>query len=420
MQFIADLHIHSRYSRATSKEMGVPGVAAMAKKKGIALVATADFTHPQYVDELKRDLKDEGNGLFSYDGVRFILSTELNLLYNHDKRLRRIHQLVYLPSFEAVAKLTEWLDVYGKLAADGRPTLSQLSSRDLVARVLEIEPRGFVVPAHIWTPWFSLFGSNSGFDAVEECFGDMTGEVFAVETGLSSDPPMNWRVSALDRFALISNSDAHSPNRLGREANVFDCELSFDGLRAALAANDPKRLLYTIEFYPEEGKYHWDGHRSCNVVSAPEQSLAASDICPACGRRMTIGVLHRVLQLADRKADELPAGRVPFKSAVPLEEIIAEAQGVGRDTVGVGKLYDSMVAALGSEFHILLDAPIAEIEKHSNDRIALGIARMRAGEVEKIPGYDGEFGHIHVLPGTAVQPTVARDAAPGTQMGLFG
>jgi uncharacterized protein (TIGR00375 family) len=420
MQFIADLHIHSRFSRATSKEMNVPGVAAMAKKKGIDLVGTADYTHPQYVEELKRDLKDEGNGLFSHDGVHFILSTELNLLYNYNNRLRRIHQLVFLPSLESAAKLTEWLDVYGKLASDGRPTLSHLTSHDLLAKVLEIEPRGFVVPAHIWTPWFSLFGSNSGFDAIEECFGDLTGEVFAVETGLSSDPAMNWRVSALDRFTLISNSDAHSPNRLGREANVFDTELSFDGLKAALKANDPKKLLYTIEFYPEEGKYHWDGHRACNVACSPEQSLASSDLCPACGRRMTIGVLHRVLQLADRKEDEVPKGRVPFRSVVPLEEVIAEAQGVGRDTAGVGRIYDALVAALGSEFHILLDAPVKEIEKHSNDRIALGVERMRSGEVTKIAGYDGEFGHIHVLPDTVAQPTMARDAEPGTQMGLFG
>ncbi len=420
MQLIADLHIHSRFSRATSRDMSVAGVAKMAKRKGIGLVATADFTHPQYRAELKQELTDDGSGLFVHDGVRFILSTELNLLYNQGGRLRRIHQLVFVPDFDAAERLSQWLDIYGRLAADGRPTLSGLSSRELLAKVLEIEPRSFVVPAHIWTPWFSLFGSNSGFDAVEECFGDLTGEVFALETGLSSDPPMNWRLSALDRFTLVSNSDAHSPNRLGREANVFDCEPSFDALRSALRGAGPGRLLYTIEFYPEEGKYHWDGHRACGVVLSPEQTRTGGDICPVCGRRLTIGVMHRVLELADRSEDQVPPGRVPFRSAVPLEEIIAEAHGQGRDTAAVARSYDALVDALGSEFYVLLEAPTAEIARVADERIALGIERMRSGQVDRRPGFDGQFGQIRVLPDSPVGPTATRKAAPGEQLGLFG
>jgi uncharacterized protein (TIGR00375 family) len=274
------------------------------------------------------------------------------------------------------------------------------------------------VPAHIWTPWFSLYGSNSGFDSIEECFGDLSKEVFAVETGLSSDPPMNWRLSALDRRALISNSDAHSPNRLGREANVFDCELSYDAIRSALATKDRKRFLSTLEFFPEEGKYHYDGHRACGVSFAPSQSLVNDNLCPACGRQLTIGVLHRVEQLADRKPDEVPGDMIPFKHVVPLEEIIGEALDVGRDTAQVHKTYEGLIKALGSEFEVLLNAPIPDITRHSSERIGLGVERMRRGEVQATAGYDGVFGVIQVLPGATPSPLV-RDAAPGQQMGLF-
>ncbi len=418
MQFIADLHIHSRFSRATSRDMDIPAIAAAAKTKGIKLVATGDFTHPEYIKSLKQHLKPTGTGLFTYDDTYFILNVELNGIYSAGGRLRRIHNMVFVPSFETAEKLTAWLDGYGKLASDGRPTLS-LSSYDILAKLLEIDPRAFLVPAHIWTPWFSLYGSNSGFDSIEECFGDLSKEIFAVETGLSSDPPMNWRLSALDNRTLISNSDAHSPGRLGREANVFDCELSYDAIRDILKTKDRKRFLYTIEFFPEEGKYHFDGHRACNVSFAPAQSLVNDNLCPGCGRQVTIGVLHRVEQLADRKPEEVPTDVIPFKHLVPLEEVIGEALGVGRDTGQVHKLYESMVAALGSEFEILLNSPVPDIEKNSNDRVALGIERMRRGEVQATAGYDGVFGVIQVLPGARPTPA-ARDAEPGTQMGLFG
>jgi uncharacterized protein (TIGR00375 family) len=417
MDFIADLHIHSRFSRATSREMEIPHLAVAAKRKGIQLLATGDFTHPEWFALLKEHLKPAGNGLFTHGGTHFILNVELNSIYSSGGKLRRIHNLVFVPSFEAAAKLTAWLDGYGKLASDGRPTLS-VSSYDLLAKLLEIDPRAFLVPAHIWTPWFSLFGSNSGFDTIEECFGDLAGEIFAVETGLSSDPPMNWRLSALDRLSLVSNSDAHSPNRLGREANVFDCELAFDALRDTLKRKDRARFRRTLEFFPEEGKYHFDGHRNCHISVSPEQALGTDNICPVCGRPLTIGVLHRVEQLADRKPAELPTDVVPFRHLVPLEEIIGESLGQGRDTVGVGRIYDGMLDRLGSEFHILLDAPVADIVDCSNERVGQGIERMRAGEVTAIAGYDGVFGVIQVLPGPAPTPA-ARDSQPGEQMGLF-
>jgi uncharacterized protein (TIGR00375 family) len=417
MQFIADLHIHSRFSRATSRDMDIPAIAAAAKTKGIKLVATGDFTHPEYFKSLKQHLKPTGTGLFTHDGTYFMLNVELNGIYSAGGKLRRIHNMVFVPSFETAEKLSAWLDGYGKLASDGRPTLS-LSSKVLLAKLLEIDPRAFLVPAHIWTPWFSLYGSNSGFDSIEECFEDLSGEIFAVETGLSSDPPMNWRLSALDNRTLISNSDAHSPGRLGREANVFDCELSYDAIRDVLKTKDKKRFLYTIEFFPEEGKYHYDGHRACGVSFAPAQALVNDNLCPGCGRQITIGVLHRVEQLADRKPEDVPTDMIPFRHLVPLEEVIGEALGVGRDTVQVHKLYEALVQALGSEFEVLLNSPIPDIERNSNERVGLGIERMRRGEVQATAGYDGVFGVIQVLPGAAPSPA-ARITEPGTQMGLF-
>jgi len=418
MQFIADLHIHSRFSRATSRDMDIPTIAATAKTKGIKLVATGDFTHPEYIKSLKQHLKPTGNGLFTHDGTYFILNVELNGIYSAGGRLRRIHNMVFVPSFETAEELSAWLDGYGKLASDGRPTLG-LSSYNLLAKLLEIDRRAFLIPAHIWTPWFSLYGSNSGFDSIEECFGDLSKEIFAVETGLSSDPPMNWRLSALDSRTLISDSDAHSPARLGREANVFDCELSYDAIRDVLKTKDRKRFLYTIEFFPEEGKYHYDGHRACGVSFAPAQSLVNDNLCPGCGRQLTIGVLHRVEQLADRKPEQVPTDVIPYKHLVPLEEVIGEALGVGRDTAQVHKLYESLVRSLSSEFEVLLNSPIPDIERNSNGRVALGIDRMRKGEVQATAGYDGVFGVIRVLPGHPPTPA-ARDAEPGTQMGLFG
>ncbi|MGQ9708169.1 MAG: endonuclease Q family protein [bacterium] len=419
MRFIADLHIHSRFSRATSQEMEIPAIARAARQKGLKLMATGDFTHPEYFETLKRYLKPAGNGLYVYEDVYFIVNTEVNNIYSAGGRLRRIHNLIFVPSLESAKAINEMLGRYGKLEADGRPSLS-LTSYELVARVMEIEPGAFVVPAHIWTPWFSLYGANSGFDSFEECFGDLTDEVFAVETGLSSDPPMNWRLSTLDKKTLISNSDAHSPSRLGREANVFDCELDYDEIRRVLKAKDKSKFLLTIEFFPEEGKYHYDGHRQCGVRLAPAQSILSGDICPVCGRRLTVGVLHRVEALADRKPDEVPKDdMIPFKHLVPLEEIIAEALGVGRDTASAGKKYQEMINGLGGEFEILMDVPISEIARFG-ERIAQGVEAMRRGEIIIEPGYDGVFGLVRVLPDSVRGQPAATNARKGEQLRLFG
>ncbi|MEO0050140.1 MAG: endonuclease Q family protein, partial [candidate division WOR-3 bacterium] len=343
---------------------------------------------------------------------------EVNNIYSAGGRLRRIHNMIFAPSFESAQRITEMLGKYGKLDADGRPSLS-LSSYDLVARLLEIEPKAFVVPAHIWTPWFSLYGANSGFDSFEECFGDLSDEVFAVETGLSSDPPMNWRLSALDKKTLISNSDAHSPSRLGREANVFNCELSYDEIRQVLKTKDKDKFLFTIEFFPEEGKYHYDGHRQCGVRLSPAQSIISGDICPVCGRRLTVGVLHRVEKLADRKPEEVPKDMIPFKHLVPLEEIIAEALGVGRDTGAVNKKYEEMIKGLGSEFEILMDVPVSEIARFG-ERIAQGVELMRKGEIIIEPGYDGVFGVVRVFSDSNKKQVAAPEAEKGQQLRLFG
>ncbi len=418
MRFIADLHIHSKFSRATSQDMEIPAIAKAAKQKGIKLMATGDFTHPEYFASLKRYLKPAGNGLYVYEDTYFIVNTEVNNIYSAGGRLRRIHNMIFAPSLESAQRITEMLGKYGKLDADGRPSLS-LSSYDLVARLLEIEPKAFVVPAHIWTPWFSLYGANSGFDSFEECFGDLSDEVFAVETGLSSDPPMNWRLSALDKKTLISNSDAHSPSRLGREANVFNCELSYDEIRQVLKTKDKDKFLFTIEFFPEEGKYHYDGHRQCGVRLSPAQSIISGDICPVCGRRLTVGVLHRVEKLADRKPEEVPKDMIPFKHLVPLEEIIAEALGVGRDTGAVNKKYEEMIKGLGSEFEILMDVPVSEIARFG-ERIAQGVELMRKGAIIIEPGYDGVFGVVRVFSDSNKKQVVAPEAEKGQQLRLFG
>jgi len=420
MKLIADLHIHSRYSRATSRDMDIPMIARTAKRKGIGLVATGDFTHPAYLASLRTNLEEGPDGLYIHDGTHFILNVEVNNIYSAHGRLRRMHNLIFVPSLETAEKVGKVLGRYGKLESDGRPTLS-LSTLEMFKMVMDLDERAFLVPAHIWTPWFSLYGSNSGFDRFEECFGEASGEIFAVETGLSSDPPMNWLLSVLDSKTLISNSDAHSPSRLGREANVFDCEMSYSAVREILKTKDRNRFLFTIEFFPQEGKYHYDGHRSCKICLAPEQSTANSDICPVCGRKVTVGVLHRVLDLADRKPDEVPGDVIPYKHLVPLEEVIAESMGQGRDTAGVSKAYGEMIEALGPEFDILLDVPIDVIEKQAGERVATGIDQMRKGEVDARPGYDGVFGTISVIPGSArqIEESEESKAAQGEQLGLF-
>ncbi|HIE05728.1 MAG TPA: DNA helicase UvrD [bacterium (Candidatus Stahlbacteria)] len=397
MKVIADLHIHSRFSRATSSEMKIESITEAAKIKGISLVGTSDFTHPEWLKELKVKLKAVKKGLYEYEGVNYILNVEVNNTYTRKGRLRRIHNLIFVPTFEVAEKVNHKLTSYGNLSSDGRPTLS-VDTHEMLKMILDISEDCFLVPAHIWTPWFSLFGSKSGFDSIDDCFGDLTDRIIALETGLSSDPPMNWRLSSLDNFTLISNSDAHSPSRLGREANVFNFEADYYELQRVLKKKDRTKFLFTIEFFPEEGKYHYDGHRKCQVRFTPEQSKMANDICPECSRPLTVGVLHRVVSLADRKEDFVPKNSIPYKSLVPLEEIIAEALSVGRDTVTVRNEYLKLCRQLGGEFNVLLEAPIAEITSVSNERIGQAVEKVRKRDLIIEPGYDGQFGKIRIFP----------------------
>ncbi len=405
---IADLHIHSRFSRATSQEMTIPRIAEYAKLKGIGMVGTGDFTHPGWLKELKEYLQFK-DGFFEYAGIRFILTVEVNNIYTKNGKLRRIHNIIFAPDFMTVEKINNYLGKYGKLEADGRPIVS-LATDEMLVALLDISPDIYLVPSHIWTPWFSLFGSNSGFDSIEECFGNFADRVFALETGLSSDPAMNWRLSVLGNYTLISNSDAHSPNRLGREANVFSEELNYFSLRDILRSKDTGRFLYTIEFYPEEGKYHFDGHRRCQVRLSPKEARLNNNLCPVCSRNITVGVLHRVEMLADRPEGYVPEKHIPYKNLVPLEEIIAEAMGVGRDTVGVKNEYQRLCKIFGSEFEILLNVQIEELKNNTQERIAQGVERARRGDVIINPGYDGEFGTVKIF---------EQQGLTDAQLGLF-
>ncbi|MGB7295932.1 MAG: endonuclease Q family protein, partial [Candidatus Aminicenantales bacterium] len=330
------------------------------------------------------------------DEVHFILSTEISFIYSKKGRVRKIHLLLLAPDFESVEKINNRLAGLGNLRSDGRPILG-LDARPFVRIVADLCPRCVVIPSHIWTPWFSLFGSNSGFDAIEECFEEMTPFIFALETGLSSDPPMNWRLSALDKYVLVSNSDAHSPSRLGREANVFDTDFSFKGLIEALRSRDPARFLYTIEFFPEEGKYHYDGHRKCGVLLSPRESHLHKDLCPKCGKKLTIGVMHRVEELADREEGARPPFKIPYRSLIPLNEIIAEAIGKTAECQSVRDIYFRMVRELGNEHRILTEISIPELVRFQPERVGYGIDRMRRGAVKIVPGHDGDYGKISLF-----------------------
>lgn len=396
MRLIADLHIHSRFSRATSPEMDLPHLAQWAKWKGIDILGTGDFTHPDWFRRLQSKLEPAGQGIYRYQDTRFLLTCEISTIWSVGGRVRRVHFLILAPDLAAAARINQELGKLGNLAADGRPTFG-ISGRRLVEAVLAASPGAVVIPAHAWTPWYSIFGANSGFDSLEEALGEGARHVIAIETGLSSDPPMNWRLSALDRVSLVSFSDAHSPARLGREACVFDLsEPSYPALVSAIRDRDPKRFLFTIEFFPQEGKYHYDGHRACGVVLSPPETRALGGRCPACGRPLTVGVMHRVEELADREAGFRPPGAVPYRSLVPLEEIIAQALGRGRDTKGVREEYLRLVSRFGSEFRILLDLPEGELARGTPPRILAGIRKVRAGELQIRPGYDGVYGEIRI------------------------
>lgn len=403
MQTIADLHLHSKYSRATSPQMEPEMMSFWAKKKGIDILGTGDFTHPSYLKELQEKLVEDGSGLLSLrstkENLRFMLTGEISCIYKHNDKTRRVHLCVNVPDFKTAEKINKELEKRKcNIRSDGRPIIG-LSSRDLTELCLEANEKTMIVPAHIWTPWFAVFGSKSGYDSIEECFEDMTPHIYAVETGISSDPEMNWRLSQLDNITLLSNSDAHSPANLGREANVFDLkERTYDEIYEVIKNKDLKKFLYTIEFFPQEGKYYFDGHRACDFSCSPTESKEKyKNICPKCKRPLILGVNYRIDDLADRDLGVKPKNAIPFKSIVPLQEIIAEVLQRGKKTKGVTAIYEEMIMKGNNEFNILLNLDREEIEKISNDRIAEGILRVREGRVNIEPGYDGEFGVVKVF-----------------------
>jgi len=410
MVFIADFHIHSKYSRATSKECIPEMLEIWARRKGIGVLGTGDFTHPAWREELKEKLVLSGEGLYvlkndfrQEDQVaggdfnpQFIVSGEISSIYKKNGRVRKVHNLILLPSLEHAELISRRLEAIGNLHSDGRPILG-LDSRDLLEIVLDLCPEVIFIPAHIWTPHFSLYGAYSGFDDIRECFGDLTGYISALETGLSSDPPMNWRLSALDDFTLVSNSDAHSPAKLGREANIFDTGLSYLCIMQALKNRSTKEFHGTIEFFPEEGKYHYDGHRNCKVCWKPSDTKAAGGICPVCGGRITVGVLHRVEALADREEGFVPPGAKHFERLVPLSEVIASSIGATVASKKVKGKYDHLIRNLGPELFILREVPLKDIELVAGSLITEGIRRLRCGQVKIEPGFDGAYGKIKVM-----------------------
>jgi uncharacterized protein (TIGR00375 family) len=330
-------------------------------------------------------------------GVKFILTTEVSNIYTQNGKVRRIHNLIFCPSFEVAEAIRSKLGNLGKLSSDGRPIFS-FTAKELLKMILDISTDCMIIPAHAWTPWFSIFGANSGFDSIEECFGELSPHIHAIETGLSSDPEMNWRLSALDEITLISNSDAHSPNRLGREANAFDCILGYREIVETIRKKDSKKLLFTIEFFPEEGKYHYDGHRQCSVIFSPSQTKANKYLCPNCHKKLTIGVMHRVEELCDRPEGFIPKNAIPSIHFIPLEEIIAEAMGYRVGTKAVEAEYERLTERGGSEFKILLDATPDELASFVPAKVLEGIVRMRQGKVSIIPGHDGVYGKITLFP----------------------
>ena len=400
MKFVADFHIHSKYSRATSRDMDLDNLDKWAKIKGIKVLGTGDFTHPEWLKNLKDKLELAEPGLFklknSDSETRLILTAEISCIYTKGGKVRKIHVIIFAPSFGAVEKINTQLGWIGNLKSDGRPILG-LDAKELAKIVLNSSQECLVVPAHAWTPWFAIFGSKSGFNSIEECFEEYSKYIYSIETGLSSDPAMNWRLSSLDKITLISNSDAHSPQKIGREANVFDTELSYPAIIEAIKTKNPQKFLYTIEFFPEEGKYHFDGHRICGIKLSPQETKKYNGTCPVCGKPLTIGVLNRVEELADREEGFKPEGAVPFKSLVPLEEIIADVLSQGTGTKEVEKEYKNLIEKFGSEFNILLDVTREELGGITSPEIAEGIIRVREGRVVREPGYDGVYGKIKIF-----------------------
>lgn len=421
MEKILDLHIHSKYSRACSPQLELPNIAAACVQKGIDICATGDYTHPAWFAHIQDNLEEVGEtGLFrlkrstqktanqesrsdNVDHVRFILSTEISCIYRHKDKTRRLHHVILAPSISAVERFNTALEKRGaNIRADGRPILG-IPSQEILKILLDIDPRFLLIPAHAWTPWFAIFGSKSGYDSIEECFDELAPHIRAIETGLSSDPTMNHRLSSLDNITLVSNSDAHSLDKLGREANVFDfareSDITYDEITRIIKTGDRKKFLYTIEFFPEEGMYHADGHRDCGFVCLPPETKKLKNICPKCKKELTIGVLNRVDRLADRDEKDIATDKfIPHRYIVPLREIIAGVLDVGAGSKKVDKEYQALLSRLGSEFRVLLHADIAEIKKSASaPAIAEAIANMRAGRVKVSPGYDGEYGVVQAI-----------------------
>ena len=429
MKFTADFHIHSHFSIATSKQLIPEYLDYWAKLKGITVIGTGDFTHPGWIKELKEKLEPAEQGLFKLKKeyllnlpnfknlasfkereVRFLLTSEISSIYKKNGKVRKVHNVIFSPDFETVEKIQQSLiKIGGNITSDGRPILG-LDSRNLLEICLKASENIFFVPAHIWTPWFSVLGDKSGFDTIEECFEDLTENIFAVETGLSSNPPMNWICSFLDKFTLISNSDAHSPEKLGRNANRFDTELSYNAITNALKIGNPKEFLGTIDLFPQEGKYHYDGHRKCGICWDPLETLKNERICPVCGKKVTVGVMNRVVQLSDR--DEYRKNIIPFQSIIPLKEIISEIEGVGPNSKKVSKIYFNILQNLGSELDILLDLPIEKI-KEFDQIYAEAIKRMRNNGIYIQEGFDGEFGIIKVFHDDDIKALKSQDSLFG-------
>jgi uncharacterized protein (TIGR00375 family) len=413
VRVIADLHIHSRYSRATSQQMCIEEIARFAKIKGLNLVGTGDFTHPKWLEEIRETLvPEQGTGLFRVAGkagspVRFLLTTEVCTIFNFENEVKKVHHVILTPSLETAVQVNEALKRYGDLAADGRPLLS-MTAPQLVEEVMAVSGENMVFPAHVWTPWFSVFGAFSGFDSIEDCYQDMAKHIHALETGLSSDPAMNWRLSRLDRFTLVSNSDCHSfwPWRIGREANVFELErVSYREVVDAVCSKDPARFKFTIETDPAYGKYHWTGHRKCNVSLSPTEAQKFGGMCPVCRRKLTKGVEQRVEELADRPVDFKPDGVPGFMRLLPLSEIIATVLGAASpSTQAVWKMYNLLVGRFGDEYAVLIDAPkdaLAEVDA----AVADAVLRVRTGAVRVVPGYDGVYGKLDLgVAGNAEEP----------------
>ncbi|OGM94696.1 hypothetical protein A2524_02240 [Candidatus Wolfebacteria bacterium RIFOXYD12_FULL_48_21] len=465
MKFIADLHMHSKYSRATSKNMILEEIDRVAGEKGITVIGTGDCTHPKWFKELTEKLEQAEPGLFKLKkkhkrpmlwetlaDTRFIISGEISSIYSRGGKVRRVHNIILLPSLESAKRLNVLLGKRGNIVSDGRPILG-IDSEELAKIIFDIEPTAMIIPAHLWTPWFGVLGSASGFDSLEECYGAYADRIIAVETGLSSDPAMNWRLSKLDGVAMLSNSDSHSPQKIGREATMFDTELSYEGIRNAIKNSSPRNIsrrvvipaeagiqsltgrtthkeldpgprssrgqaltrrgdtqkiqnnciIATLEFFPEEGKYFHDGHRTCGMSMTPKETKKNKGMCPVCGKPVTVGVLNRVDALADTKTTVTSKGnmrtqgdRVPFYSIIQLNEIIADALSVGVKTKKVQAAYERLLKGCGTEIDILMNAPKRELLAHADERIVRGIMNMRAGEVAVIPGYDGEYGKIHI------------------------